>query len=99
MEATLSATVTRKPDHRQEHEISRKPSRAGTPGESGCNRGDYARVLYFNSHARLRVQWHPAFPTPSLGESSCTTRAYWRRGNAELYLAVVARSDSDEAIY
>src|SRR4030088_131478 len=70
MEATPSATVTRKPDHRGERGISRKPLRAGTPGESGCNRGDYARVLYFISHARLRVRWHPAFPPPSLGERS-----------------------------
>ena len=58
-----------------------KPLRAGTPGESGCNRGDYARVLYFILHARLRVRWHPAFPTPFLGGCSCITRANLRRGN------------------
>jgi len=66
--ATPLATVTRKPDHREERENKPlKPLRAGTPGESGCNRGDCARVLYFILHARLRVRWHPAFPTPSLG--------------------------------
>jgi hypothetical protein len=33
-----------------------KPLRAGMPGESGCNRGDYARVLTSHLHARLRVR-------------------------------------------
>jgi hypothetical protein len=32
------------------------------PGESGCNRGDHARVLCFISHARLRVQRAPGMP-------------------------------------
>jgi hypothetical protein len=68
-------TVAKEPGHRGERGVSRKPLRAGTPGESGCNRGDYARVLYFISHARLRVRWNPAFPTRSLfrAEDSCIT--------------------------
>jgi hypothetical protein len=32
------------------------------PGESGCNRGDHARVLCFISHARLRVRRAPGIP-------------------------------------
>jgi hypothetical protein len=32
------------------------------PGDSGCNRGDYARVLCFISHARLRVRRAPGIP-------------------------------------
>src|SRR5476649_2543792 len=39
----------------------------GNAGLSGWTCGDYARVLCFISHARLRVQWHPAFPTPFVG--------------------------------
>jgi hypothetical protein len=68
-DASPPMTVSRKPDHRGEHEVVSKPLRAGTLGESGWTCGDDARVLCFISHARLRVQWHPAFPTPSSGET------------------------------
>src|SRR5947209_15317978 len=36
-----------------------KPLRAGMPGDSGEPRGDYARVVLFFSHARLRVHRAP----------------------------------------
>ena len=39
-----------------------KPLRAGMPGDLGEPRGDYARVLCFISHARLRVHWAPGIP-------------------------------------
>jgi hypothetical protein len=35
VEATPPATVARKPGHRGERDISRKPLRAGMPGDSG----------------------------------------------------------------
>jgi hypothetical protein len=39
-----------------------KPLRAGMPGESGCNRGEFARVLLTLLHARLRVRRAPGIP-------------------------------------
>jgi hypothetical protein len=55
------ATVTNKPDRRGEHEVSRKPLRAGTPGDSGWTCSDYTRVLS-TLHTRLRVQQAPGVP-------------------------------------
>jgi hypothetical protein len=56
------------------------------PGESGCNRGDYARVLYFISHARLRVRRAPGIPYALcfVAKDAGMTRAHSRRGDAEL---------------
>src|SRR5258708_39329568 len=47
------ATVATKPGHRGEHEGNRKTIARGMPGDFRCDRGDYARVLCFISHARL----------------------------------------------
>jgi hypothetical protein len=55
------ATVSTKPGHREEHEVSRKTIARGMPGDFRCDRGDYARVLFI-SHARLRVHWAPGIP-------------------------------------
>src|SRR6478609_6620250 len=40
------ATVSNKPGHRGEHEVSRKTIARGMPGDFRCDRGDYARVLF-----------------------------------------------------
>src|SRR6266481_7507474 len=56
------------------------------PGLFRCDRGDYARVLCFISHARLRVHWAPGFPCAlcyQRGKRTCKTRAKSRRGIAE----------------
>ena len=56
------ATVSNKPGHRGDREVSRKTIARGMPGWIRCDRGDYARVLCFISHARLRVQRAPGIP-------------------------------------
>src|SRR5712675_928747 len=40
------ATVSNKPGHRGEREVSRKTIARGMPGDFRCDRGDYARVLF-----------------------------------------------------
>src|SRR6478752_1715660 len=49
------ATVSNKPGHRGDHEVSRKTIARGMPGDFRCDRGDYARVL-FSLHARVRAR-------------------------------------------
>src|SRR5712664_1270012 len=39
-------TVSNKPGHRGEREVSRKTIARGMPGDFRCDRGDYARVLF-----------------------------------------------------
>src|SRR6266704_3868155 len=56
------ATVSNKPGHRGEHEGNRKTIARGMPGDFRCDRGDYARVLCFISHARLRAHRAPGIP-------------------------------------
>src|SRR5258706_15618344 len=41
------ATVTTKPGHRGDREGSRKTIARGMPGDFRCDRGDYARVLFY----------------------------------------------------
>src|SRR5258705_13694213 len=41
------ATVTTKPGHRGEREVSRKTIACGNAGCFRCDRGDYARVLFY----------------------------------------------------
>src|SRR5258705_736669 len=87
------ATVSNKPGHRGEREVSRKTIARGMPGLFRCTCGDYARVLCLISHARLWVHWDPAFPAPSvfLGERFFTkTRAH--RAARMRSLDVIARS-------
>src|SRR5260370_14241118 len=55
-------TVARRIRRRGERGISRKTIARGMPGLFRCDRGDYARVLRFISHARLRVHWAPGIP-------------------------------------
>src|SRR6266481_5791446 len=55
------ATVSNKPGHRGEHEVSRKTIARGMPGDFRCDRGDYARALFI-LRARLRVHRAPGIP-------------------------------------
>jgi hypothetical protein len=81
------ATVSNKPGHRGDHEVSRKTIARGMPGLFRCDRGDYARVLCFISHARLRVHWAPGIPHALCfqGRMILHTSGASRRGNAEVY--------------
>ena len=101
-------TETKKPELRGEHDISRKPLRAGMPGDFRWTRGDYARVL-FTLHARLRVHWAPGIPHALLGRTIFMHDPDAIGAAGMRTLAVIARSDlsavaqrakaeSDEAI-
>src|SRR5947199_1407839 len=82
-------TVSNKPGHRGEREVSRKTIARGMPGDFRCDRGDYARVLYLISHARLRVHWAPGIPCALCflwANGFCKTSGASRRGNAEVFL-------------
>src|SRR6202048_3985640 len=46
------------------------------PGVSRCDRGDYTRVLPTHCTRGCGCNGHPAFPTPSWANGSCTTRAH-----------------------
>jgi hypothetical protein len=68
------------------------------PGDSG---GPVVTTLvwfYLNLHARLRVHRAPGIPHALWGGRYKYNSGAMRRGNAELSLNVIARSDSDEAI-
>src|SRR5258707_10056285 len=87
------ATVSNKPGHRGEREVSRKTIARGMPGLLRCTCGDYARVLYLISHARLRVHWAPGIPCALcyLGANGfCKARAH--RAARMRSLDVIARS-------
>src|SRR5258708_33052137 len=55
------ATVSNKPGHRGEREVSRKTIARGMPGDFRCDRGDYTRVLS-TLHTRLRAHRAPGIP-------------------------------------
>src|SRR5258706_16017997 len=58
------ATVSNKPGHRGEREVSRKTIARGMPGDFRCDRGDYARVFVFYTRGCGCIV-RPAFPAPS----------------------------------
>src|SRR6266446_2199401 len=60
------ATVSNKPGHRGEHEVSRKTIARGMPGLLRCTCGDYARVLYLFRTRGCGCIGRPAFPAPSV---------------------------------
>jgi hypothetical protein len=68
------------------------------PGDLGEPRGDYARVLCFISHARLRVRRAPGIPHALcfLGERLMHSSGALRRGNAEACLGFL--KNESEAI-
>src|SRR5258705_7563079 len=59
------ATVSNKPGHRGEREVSRKTIARGRPGLLRCTCGDYARVLVLFRTRDCGCIGHPAFPAPS----------------------------------
>src|SRR5882724_13371543 len=94
-------TVSNKPGHRGEREVSRKTIARGMPGDFRCDRGDYARVLVlFRTRDCGRVG-RPAFPAPSdfLGERFTHNSGTSRREIAKACVIVIARSPCDEAIH
>jgi len=95
------ATVSNKPDHRGEHDISRKPLRGECRVDSWCDRGDYPGAAFFSAR-QLRAHWAPGIPCAlsSRAGPKRTPRAKKSRGEiADSYPAVIARSESDEAIH
>jgi hypothetical protein len=90
-------TVTRRIRRRGEHEISRKPLRAGMPGDFRWTCGDYARVFVFITHEAAGALATRHSPRPLLGERFMHNSAASRREIAESYLnleAVIARSEA-----
>jgi hypothetical protein len=88
-------TVTRRIRRRGEHEGNRKTIARGMPGDFGCDRGDYARVLHLISHMRLRVHWAPGIPCAlySRGTLSYKSRAHRAAGMRVVCgVDVIARS-------
>src|SRR5258706_5725247 len=79
------ATVSNKPGHRGEREVSRKTIARGMPGLLRCTCGDYARVLYLFRTRGCGCIGRPAFPAPSVireANGFCKPRAHraarWR---------------------
>jgi hypothetical protein len=88
------ATVSNKPGHRGEREVSRKTIARGMPGLFRCTCGDYARVLHLISHARLWVHWAPGIPCAlclSRRELFLQNSGGSRRENAGSYLKLERR--------
>src|SRR5258708_27574233 len=65
------ATVSNKPGHRGEREVSRKTIARGMPGNFRCDRGDYARVFVFFYTRGCGCIERPAFPAPSDLQEAC----------------------------
>ena len=64
-------TVSNKPGHRGEREVSRKTIARGMPGDFRCDRGDYARVLFYVAREAAgalgaRHSMRPLFPGRTL---------------------------------
>src|SRR6476620_2633432 len=57
------ATVSNKPGHRGEHEVSRKTIARGMPGDSGVTVVTNSRVFFYTRGCG-RIE-RPAFPAPS----------------------------------
>ena len=83
------ATVSNKPGHRGEHEVSRKTIARGMPGDFRCDRGDYARVLFYFAReaAGALGTRHSLRPLFFWANGFCKTSGASRRGNAESWLA------------
>src|SRR6185369_10473647 len=81
-------TVSNKPGHRGDHEVSRKTIARGMPGRSGVTVVTTLGCLFLSA-PRLRARWAPGIPCALYsrsGERSCKTSGASRRGIAESYL-------------
>jgi len=86
------ATGAKEPGPRGEHDISRKPPRAGMPGDSGVLVVTNARAFYTTLHARLRVHWAPGIPHTLSGGRLLQTSGATCRGKAILRFDEHARA-------
>src|SRR5206468_1123995 len=97
-------TVSNKPGHRGEREVSRKTIARGMPGRSGVTVVTMlVCFVLFRTRDCGRIK-RPAFPAPSdsSGRSSCQNSDASRREIAESYLKFCPRhceERSDEAIH
>jgi hypothetical protein len=92
-EATPLMTVANKPGRRGARRKPLKPLRAGMPGDSGATVLLVCFLLSTLAHEACGCTVRPAFPTPSfLGERYMHNPGASRRGNAEVYPTVIARS-------
>src|SRR5260370_7337283 len=64
------ATVSNKPGHRGEREVSRKTIARGMPGDFRCDRGDYARVLFYFAREAAAALTPPPSPPPPSAEAT-----------------------------
>src|SRR5258705_12152104 len=76
------ATVSNKPGHRGEREVSRKTIARGMPGRSGVTVVTMLVCLFFITHeaAGASSVRHSLRPLILLGERFCTTRAHCAAG-------------------
>src|SRR6267142_2215229 len=90
-------TVSNKPGHRGEREVSRKTIARGMPGDFRCTCGDYTRVLTTHCTRGCGCIGHPAFPAPSVfqsGETVLQNSGASRRGNAESWPVIPGRCEA-----
>src|SRR5258705_12172681 len=78
------ATVSNKPGHRGEREVSRKTIARGMPGLLRCTCGDYTRVLTTHCTRGCGCIGHPAFPAPSEFSEGRTSRQNLVRRRGEI---------------
>src|SRR6266480_6134462 len=94
------ATVSNKPGHRGEHEVSRKTIARGMSGDFRCDRGDYARVLHLpfaREASGASSARHSLRPLFCWANGFCKNSGASRREMAELYVKlsnVIARSEA-----
>src|SRR5712672_1222627 len=97
------ATVSNKPGHRGEREVSRKTIARGMPGRSGVTVVTML-VCFFHLHARLRVHRAPGIPSALCYQRGETVLAnLWRnraaRSRSHIPSCRHCEERSDEAIH
>src|SRR5258705_10155233 len=80
----VQMTVSNKPGHRGEREVSRKTIARGMPGLLRCTCGDYTRVLTTHCTRGCGCIGHPAFPAPSEFSEGRTSRQNLVRRRGEI---------------
>src|SRR6266446_2995774 len=92
-------TVSNKPGHRGEREVSRKTIARGMPGDFRCDRGDYARVLFLFAReaAGASCARHSLRPLFSGWANIRKTSGASRRENADAYPLGSLKIESETA--